>query len=643
MGKPYATELEALNETYARSFALPVHPLGVLVRSAAHLPLISIGSGGSLTSAHFAAFLHTVHTGRLAKAMTPLELVSSPAALRDLAVLVLTAGGRNPDILGCFEQLLQRDAALIGVVCARKDTPLAQTAVASRVPVYDFELPTGKDGFLATNTLLATCVLLARAYRHAWSEDESLPPRLEDLLHPGVTSAEFLGDLRRRSRALWGRETMLILHGYATQPAAIDLESKFTEAAIGHAQVADYRNFAHGRHHWLARHGDASGVLAFVTPWDRELADKTLRLLPEEVAVLRVDLREDGVTGGLEALTLAVHLAGMAGEARGLDPGRPTVPAFGRKIYHLRAMPSPPSFLEMNEAEVTAIERKARASIITLSAQGRLQSWREAHATFLHALRAASFGAVVFDYDGTLCDASERFTGQLHQVSQQITRLLESGISVGIATGRGKSVRKDLRQALNDSALWKRALVGYHNGSEIAFLDDDTQPPVGGNLDESLRSVEAAIRAHAWLTRIAKYEGKNRQITLEGVPAEAAEEAWEAVEELLREIGRPGVTALRSSHSIDVLAPGVSKRALVERLRGTVRAATTILCIGDRGRWPGNDFSLLSEPLSLSVDEVSSDKKTCWNLAGPGRRCVEATLHYLRAMRPVAGALTINL
>jgi len=643
LGKPYATELEALNETYTRSFALPVHPLGVLVRSAAHLPLISIGSGGSLTSAHFAAFLHTVHTGRLAKAMTPLELVSSPAALRDLAVLVLTAGGRNPDILGCFEQLLQRDAALIGVVCARKDTPLAQTAVASRVPVYDFELPTGKDGFLATNTLLATCVLLARAYRHAWSEDDSLPPRLEDLLHPGVTSAEFLGDLRRRSRALWGRETMLIIHGYATQPAAIDLESKFTEAAIGHAQVADYRNFAHGRHHWLARHGDASGVLAFVTPSDRELADKTLRLLPEEVAVLRVDLREDGVTGGLAALTLAVHLAGMAGEARGIDPGRPTVPPFGRKIYHLRAMPSPPSFPEMNEGEVTAIERKARASIITLSAQGRLQSWREAHATFLHALRAASFGAVVFDYDGTLCDASERFTGQLHQVSQQITRLLESGISVGIATGRGKSVRKDLRQALNDSALWKRALVGYHNGSEIAFLDDDTQPPVGGNLDESLRSVEAAIRAHAWLTRIAKYEGKNRQITLEGVPAEAAEEAWEAVEELLREIGRPGVTALRSSHSIDVLAPGVSKRALVERLRGTVRAATTILCIGDRGRWPGNDFSLLSEPLSLSVDEVSSDKKTCWNLAGPGRRCVEATLHYLRAMRPVAGALTINL
>ncbi len=122
-----------------------------------------------------------------------------------------------------------------------------------------------------------------------------------------------------------------------------------------------------------------------------------------------------------------------------------------------------------------------------------------------------------------------------------------------------------------------------------------------------------------------------------------AEEAWEAVQGLLRDVGCPGVTALRSGHSIDVLAPGVSKRALVDRMRGILGPEAGILCVGDRGRWPGNDFSLLSEPLSLSVDEVSLDKTTCWNLAGPGRKCVEATMFYLHAMRPVTGAFTINL
>lgn len=643
MGKPYATELDLLNETYARSLAMPVQPLGIQMRSTAHLPLISIGSGGSLTSAHFAAFLHTIHTGRLAKAMTPLELVSSPVALPDLAVLMLTAGGKNPDILGCFEMLLRRDSALTGVVCARKDTLLAQSAASSHVFVYDFELPSGKDGFLATNTLLATCVLLARAYRHAWSEDEALPARFEELLHPGMTSGEFFADIRSRSALLWERETVLVLHGYATQSAAIDLESKFTEAAIGHAQVADYRNFAHGRHHWLSRHGNTSGVLAFVTPSDRELADKTLRLLPEQVPIVRVDLGEDGIRGGLAALAITLHLVGLAGEAKGIDPGRPTVSNFGRKIYHLRAMPNPPSLPRMNETEVLAIEKKARASVITLSAQGKLQCWRDAHASFLRSLRSATFGAAVFDYDGTLCGPSERSTGPLIEVSQQLTRLLEANVSVGIATGRGKSVRTDLRRALRNSALWNRILVGYHNGSEIAFLHDDTQPPVSGELDKSLIEVEARILSHPRLARIAKYEGKNRQITLEGVPPEAAEEAWEMIEELLREIGYPGVTALRSGHSIDVLAPGVTKRALVEHLRGGLKPETFILCIGDRGKWPGNDFALLSEPFSLSVDQVSADKKTCWNLAGSGKKCVEATLQYLRAMRPVNGAFTVKL
>jgi len=55
----YTTELKALNETYAHSCGSPVDTLAVLVRSAAHLPLVSIGSGGSLTSAHFAKRLRT--------------------------------------------------------------------------------------------------------------------------------------------------------------------------------------------------------------------------------------------------------------------------------------------------------------------------------------------------------------------------------------------------------------------------------------------------------------------------------------------------------------------------------------------------------------------------------------------------------
>lgn len=640
MGKPYASELNALQDTYGYSLTVPVDSLAVFMRSAATLPLVIVGSGGSLTSAHLAAQLHTHYTGKLAKAMTPLELVSSPANLRDLAVLVVTAGGRNPDILRCFEHLVRREPKLLGVLCARKATPLGQMA-ASQAFVHEFELPTGKDGFLATNTLLATSVLLARAYRCAWSESESLPGRLEQLLHAGVAHDDFLADLRHRAHPLWERQTLVVLHGYATQPAAVDLESKFTEAALGQVQTSDYRNFAHGRHHWLARHGSETAVLALVTPPEHELVDRTLRLLPEEVAVLRLNISSDGAAGALTALTLVLHLTGMAGEARELDPGRPKVPAFGRKLYHLHALSESAGQPGMSEAEAVAIERKAQASVITLGAQGRLQAWRDAYARFHRALRETSFAALVLDYDGTLCDTSDRFTGPRHEVADKLAELLAAGVFVGIATGRGRSVRKDLRQALPDTALWKRVLIGYHNGGEVAFLDDDTQPPPSEGLDGSLRAVEAAIRAHAVVSRVAKCEAKNRQITLEGIPAEVALEAWESVEQILREVASPGVTALRSSHSIDVLAPGVCKRTLVAQVRAHLRSTAPVLCVGDRGRWPGNDYALLQESLSLSVDEVSADPRTCWNLAGPGHRCVEASLEYFRAMRAADGALIV--
>jgi hypothetical protein len=69
---------------------------------------------------------------------------------------------------------------------------------------------------------------------------------------------------------------------------AVDLESKFTEAALGNLQAADYRNFAHGRHHWLAKRGHESAVLALISEADRELAERTLNLIPREVPQARM-------------------------------------------------------------------------------------------------------------------------------------------------------------------------------------------------------------------------------------------------------------------------------------------------------------------------------------------------------------------
>jgi fructoselysine-6-P-deglycase FrlB-like protein/hydroxymethylpyrimidine pyrophosphatase-like HAD family hydrolase len=647
LGKPYASEVAALPSTYSWGLSAEVGRLARWVRSSARLPLLAVGSGGSLTSAHLAALLHTRFTGRLAKAVTPLDLVHSPVYLPDLAVLLLTASGGNTDILSCVDQTIHRHPARLGVVCARKGSPLAERMTGfPNVCLEDFNLPVGKDGFLATNSLLATAVLLARAYAEAFSVDQGLPESLAELLHPGATEEEFRADLEHRCRPLWNRDTLVVLHGVVTLPAAVDLESKCTEAALGHVQIADYRNFAHGRYHWLARHERTVAVLALTSHEDRALAEKTLRLLPEGIPAVQLDFPATGVPAALAALAAAIHIVGLAGPVRGIDPGRPRVPPFGRKLYHLNALRAVPLGNELTEEETAAIERKAGASVITLAAQGHLPAWRTAYVSFRDSLRSASFGAVVLDYDGTLCGTSERFAGPSAEVARHLTELLRAGVWLGVATGRGKSVRKDLQRILVDRCLWQRVLIGYHNGGEIGYLGDDAVPSAVETLDESLQPLLHVIRANPRLSQLVKCEASRKQVTLELTDQTSSEEVWELVERLTRLHGPGGVTILRSSHSIDILAPRVSKRVLVERVRAEISGAggdDTVLCIGDKGRWPGNDFDLLDGPFSLSVDEVSDHPNTCWNLAPAGTRCVEATLTYFGWMRAANGRVHLEL
>jgi hydroxymethylpyrimidine pyrophosphatase-like HAD family hydrolase/fructoselysine-6-P-deglycase FrlB-like protein len=648
LGKPFATELANLSHTYSWALAEPIECLARWVRRAVKAPLAVVGSGGSYTSAVFASALHTLFAGRPAKTMTPLELVASPLHLADVTLLLLSGSGSNPDILACLDRVRASPPMRFGILCARRGSPLASAATClGDESVHEHEPPSGRDGFLATNTLIATCVLLTRAYASAWSNANPLPPTLAELAHPRVREPEFADDLEDRCRPLWERETTVVLHGYSSQSAAVDLESKFTEAALGHLQTADYRNFAHGRHHWFARHSAASGVFAIVAPEDRMMAERTLRLLPEDIPVVRLDLPHDGYCGALAGIAVGMHVVGLAGRARGMDPGRPTVPTFGRQLYHLgglRVPPSPEPGLTTEEA--AAIERKAGYGVTTLAAQGRLGSWRSAFSIFRQSLQGSTFSAVIFDYDGTLCGAADRFTGPGTEIVQRLKELARAGVIIGIATGRGKSVRQDLRRVLPERSLWARVLVGYHNGGEIGWLSDGTLPPPTDGLDGTLQSLAKAMQADTHLSGLVKLEAKLRQITLE-LSAEAdSDEVWEWAERLANRHADPGVTLVRSSHSIDALAPGVSKSLLVARVRKEITQrglGGQVLCIGDKGRKPGNDFALLEEPCSLSVDEVSSNPTTCWNLAGSSGRCVAATIVYLRSLRIGPGVFTVHL
>jgi hypothetical protein len=644
VGKPYRSEVAALPATYLWAHSFPVAQLAEGVQAVGQSPLICVGSGGSLTTAHLAALLHTESTGQLAKPMTPLEVACSDMGLRELAILLVSAGGSNPDIIGAFKRIVIREPKHMVILCARAGSPL--TRLATRYPwvrVFAFDVPGGKDGFLATNSLLASAVLLKRAYDANLASADPLPPNLAGLL-PFDQGDEDVEQLQARCRPLWERGTLSVLYGPALQPVAVDLESRFTEAALGHIQMADYRNFAHGRHHWLARHERQTAILSLESEEDEALAKRTLALLPPSVPSVRFAAPGKGTRACLSGLVFSLRLAGAAGRARGIDPGAPRVAPFGRQIYHLQTFTSPrkssPSFREQ-----LAIERKTGASLPQLAARGELDFWRDAYRAFTRNLREAAFDGLVLDYDGTLCDEHEKMGGLRAEVAEHLIRLLSAGLRIGIATGRGESVRDALREAIPLS-LWSLVLVGYRNGAEVAPLTDDSFPSQSGDVGKELESILRRMAEDRLLSRLISWDRTRprwKQISVHPRHGVHVQTVWQRLCEIACDVGHPGVKVLQSSHSIDVIAPGVSKRTLVEKLagsRGAAAGSNQPLCVGDRGRWPGNDYEFLQTPHSLSVDEVSAAPDSCWLLSSPGARGVKATLEYLAGLlvnRGVAG------
>ncbi|OLE70926.1 MAG: hypothetical protein AUI36_03210, partial [Cyanobacteria bacterium 13_1_40CM_2_61_4] len=513
--------------------------------------------------------------------------------------------------------------------------PLGREATKYQyVDLFQFSPPPGRDGFLATNALLTFALLLSRAYA-SLNETGSPPPRsLKALVHPGRSANEYATTLRRACQPLWDRDNLLLLYGNTTQAAAVDLESKFSEAALGTVQLTDYRNFAHGRHNWLAKRGGSTAVLALVSEEDRDVAERTLRLLPKSTPLVRIWIPLPEELAGISALVAVLHIAGLAGSARGIDPGRPGVPPFGRKIYNLRVWKtSSNAWAPFPSRKVAAIERKTGVAISGLEGE-ELSYWARAYEEFIRKIQSPRFGAVVFDYDGTLCDRRDRFIGIRHQGRTWLNQLLSAGIAIGIATGRGKSVKETLREAV-DRRFWPSLLVGYYNGGDIGILSDDSHPDASNTAPPELKAIAEALNRNPLLRGLADVDLRFAQLTVTPKLISHWDQVWKMVQHTLHSLALVGVRVLRSSHSVDVLALGVSKLRLfgeVEKLATQGRGGP-VLCIGDLGCWPGNDFDLLSTQYSLSVDEVSPDPTTCWNLAPPGHRGVQACLDYLRAMK----------
>ena len=70
-----------------------------------------------------------------------------------------------------------------------------------------------------------------------------------------------------------------------------------------------------------------------------------------------------------------------------------------------------------------------------------------------------------------MCDLPNRFKSPSPKTVEILISLLHKKIPIGIATGRGKSVRNELGEIIPEE-FWSNVFIGYYNCAEIATLNE---------------------------------------------------------------------------------------------------------------------------------------------------------------------------
>ena len=627
MGRPFAEEVDYLPMAVQWAANQPIELLERSIRSLSAHNVFTIGSGGSHTAAVFCAYLHEKNFGHVSRAVTPLELAVLSRRLENTAAVLLSAEGKNTDILGATRAVLAREWPSLALTLAQ-DSPLGRLCEETgAATVVAYNMPWQKDGYLATNSLVATMTLLSRGYRDA----DGQPMRAAEL-------TAWLRDLRSllvRSDPLTrvaALRNVIVMHSSTSKTAAVDLESKLAEAALGFGQVVDYRQFAHGRHLQLGPLNASCGVVAFRAGRDRSLADATLKLLPPHVPVLVLDLPEFAspalreISGVVAAIAITEAWANCLGQ----DPGQPVVPFFGRDIHALDAAQLTPTL----GALPLALRRKSG----TVSDQIHLTRLAAGGETFIRQLENLSLHALICDFDGTLCDTAKRYEGLDPVLVPPLIRLLDEGIALGIATGRADSIVSALRDKIPNQ-YWPRIFVGCCSGSLVFRLSDEptfpeTDPRFSGLTEWLLEEGILAL-----LKTSPKMDAG--QFGMRTNEAGAKRRAIAAVQHWILRMGYKGWRVFCSAHSIDVLTENAGKKNVIDHLTASLglNAASQVLQIGDAGDFGGNDFELLSTGCGLSVDAVSTAPESCWNFLPTARRGVQGMRYYLDAIEVRSGAM----
>ncbi len=617
----YRQKLSGLGSTVAAVAAADLTALADDVAAGRERLAYAVGSGGSLVSVEFFRLCRNADRAAPTIAATPLELIADmPAA--GSHIWLFSGGADNPDIEAAWRTAMASAATMVVLVTTNRDGAVAHLAAAaadSRARLHILPVSDPKDGFLATHSVAATMAasLLASSQRPARAH---FAGSLQECVGASLEIGE---DDRAFSEAFEPEDTVLALYDPHLLPIVRELETSLLEAGICNFQQVDLRNFAHGRHVWLDKRSARTRILALTSADTEPLWSAIDALLPPSVRRRHWRFAAAGPWDNFCGVVRAFGLIAALGDAAGIDPGRPGVGSFGRGIYEDR------SLIGLAGALGPAVRHKRQATRL-----GRFacpKPLAEIHRERLTHLLTNAFRGVVLDYDGTIVETSRRTEPPAQAILDELVRILDSGLKLGIATGRGGSAGEALRAAL-PKRHHDHVVMGYYNGSLLVPLayDIEQSPP---DQDSEIAAVAERIQGGNLLREQHRAKFGRLQVTINADDLATADalERLHMQETLLDGLD---VRVLRSQHSIDIVRASATKATVVRHVAdATGVLVEEVLCVGDSGARTGNDFELLDGRSSVSVQEVCDNPEGSWTLFGETLSGPSALLKLLQALK----------
>ncbi|MGP2494282.1 hypothetical protein ACTDI4_22025 [Mesorhizobium sp. PUT5] len=596
---------------------------------------IAIGSGGSAVVAEFFARCRATLQLGLTIVMTPMQFVLSMEDWSGCDIWLFSAGANNPDIAATFRVARASNSSSIQFLTVNG---AGETTIAAmqnqKTEVFLLPVADPKDGFLATHSMVAmvTALLLASDLKAEQPQRSALIEEFQ------ARASKVLTETQNANFDFRSGDALFVLYDPQITSVAALIETSLWETGIAPVQRTDFRNFAHGRHVWAAKHPDKMFVLALTTSETGEVWQPIGAALPEDVRTQSMELDHGGRLANAVGILWGLSFVQFLGERTGIDPGRPGRGAFAETIYDNAALET------LSRDLTSSVRHKASARLHFDPINERSTSLCAAGRERLSGLAGASFAGLALDYDGTVVPNTPRearLGPPSPEIMDELVRLLDGGVQVGFATGRGGSAGDKLREAF-PPRLHANVVMGYYNGAHIRTLDVNVKKD-RPQADLKIAAVARWLTESGLLREGVQVEARPVQIAVDHTDVVNIEDFVERLA-ACPHLADGSVKCLRSNHSFDIVPASTSKVRVVEELaRRAGDPEKFVLGIGDSGSPLGNDRELLSGRHCVSVGTVCGASDGAWTLFGSAVCGPDALLRILKAVQIKANEMMIDL